>query len=155
MHTEEWSISEQKLLAAHEPVSRQECLQTKFSPDGRTLFCLSANQSGGLVQDMTLTMLDAATGEVLFQKKNFFEPTDEFINALNVIRSYSLAADIVPSSFSADGNILLFGPASDKLAFDLRTRKPITTEPWIEAQYRRSLRVSGQRQGRRDRRRSQ
>jgi hypothetical protein len=132
MHTEEWSIPEQKLLGAHEPVSRQDCLQTKLSPDGRTLFCLSANQSGGIVQDMTLSMLDPATGEMLFQKKNFFEPTDEFLNALNVIRSYSLTADIVPSSFSADGNVLLFGPASAKLAFDLRTRKPINTGPGLK-----------------------
>ena len=123
LHTEEWSVKDRKLIASHEPVTRQECLQSKFSPDGRTLFCLSAGD--GLYT--TLTMLDAASGEVLYQKKDYFEPTYGFIRTLYLIRDYGISADIVPSSFSADGNVLLFGPASDKLAFDLRTRKPIST----------------------------
>ena len=38
---------------------------------------------------------------------------------------YSLPVDIVPSSFSADGNIVILSDYSDKVAFDLRTREQI------------------------------
>jgi hypothetical protein len=124
LHTEEWSVPERKLLASHEPVARQECVQTKFAPDGRSLFCLSARlEDYDLMLD--LTMMDPVTGEVLFQKKGFFEPTNEFLYKLAIVKRFSLPLDLTPSSFSADGNTLLIGPATDKLAFDLRERKPI------------------------------
>ena len=32
LHTEQWSVTTQKLIAAHEPVARHDCLQTELSP---------------------------------------------------------------------------------------------------------------------------
>jgi len=47
LHTEEWSVPEQKLLTAHEPVAKRECVQSKLSPDGRTLFLHLAGDGDG------------------------------------------------------------------------------------------------------------
>jgi WD40 repeat protein len=119
LHTEKWSIPEQKLVAAHEPVARHQCLQSEFSPDGRTLFCVSWSELG---YGLDLTLLDAETGQVVLQKKNFFQPTPYFALLLAYNR---LPRNLLPLSYSADGNILLIGPSDAKLAFDLRTRTPI------------------------------
>jgi hypothetical protein len=121
LHTEEWSIPDQKLLASHEPITRNDCLQTKFSPDGRTLFCVSYRPDG-VATGLDLTMLDAATGTLLFQKKNFFTPTFTFMFWLAMDQQLSAPVDLMPGSLSADGNFLLLGPDTSKLAFDLRAR---------------------------------
>jgi hypothetical protein len=124
LHTEEWSVADQKLIASHEPISRNDCIQSKFSPDGRTLFCISLREEDfGAYLD--LTMLDAATGAVVFQKKGFFEPSINFLFRLAMSERSYIPRDLMQGSFSADGNVLLIGPSYAKLAFDLRTRAPI------------------------------
>jgi WD40 repeat protein len=133
LHTEEWSVAEQKLLTAHEPVAKRECVQSKLSPDGRTLFCTSLATEMGEVLVFDLNMLDSATGDVLFQKKTFFEPSYGFFMELMATRMLGLPSDLIPSSFSRDGNVLLIGPSSDKLAFDLRTRQPISIGGGLKA----------------------
>jgi Peptidase family M48 len=117
LHTEEWSIADQKLIASHDPITRHPCLQTKFSPDGRTLFCFSLNAAA-----IDLAMLDAATGNLLYEKKEFFTPTDKFLYSIELSQRLAAPVDLIPSSISADGNVLLLGPDTSKLAFDLRSR---------------------------------
>jgi hypothetical protein len=124
LHTEEWSVADQKLVASHEPISRNDCIQSKFAPDGRTLFCISLREEDPGVY-LDLAVLEAATGSVIFQKKGFFEPSIFFLFRLALGEQSSIPLDLMPGSFSADGNTLLIGPADAKLAFDLRTRQPI------------------------------
>ena len=123
LHTEEWSVADQKLIASHEPVSRNDCIQSKFSPDGRTLVCISVRDDDYAVK-LDLFLLDAATGSIVFQKKGFFEPSFNFLFKLAIAERSSIPLDLTPGSFSGDGNTLLIGPADAKLAFDLRTRAP-------------------------------
>jgi len=139
LHSEQWSISDQKLLASHDPNLRNRCIQTLISPDGRTLFCLAVHpevsasdlscQRNGdrllCTSPLDLIMLDAASGDVLLKKEDFFVPTFGFATELNLVTALDLPVDLVPSSFSADGNTILIGPALSKLAFDLRTRTAI------------------------------
>ena len=125
LHTEEWSIADQKLIASHEPISRNDCIQSKFSPDGRTLFCISLRDGDDGIYFLDLTALDAATGSVVFQKKGFFEPSGLYLFRLALSERSSIPLDLMPGSFSADCNTLLIGPANAKLAFDLRTRAPV------------------------------
>jgi hypothetical protein len=142
LHSEEWSISDQRLLASHDPVARNRCIQTQLSPDGRTLFCLSVHPHPEVLattdlgcqregdqllctSPLDLNVLDAASGDVLLKKENFFVPTFGFATALNLVSALDLPVDLVPSSFSPDGNTILIGPSLSKIAFDLRTRTPI------------------------------
>jgi len=124
LHSEEWNIPDQKLLAAHDPVTRNRCIQTVISPDGRTLFCLSV-RGEFLSTALDLILIDAASGDVLLRKESFFAPTFEFATKLNLVTMLNLPIDLMPASFSADGNTILIGPSLSKVAFDLRTRAPI------------------------------
>ena len=119
LHTEQWSVTTQKLIAAHEPVARHDCLQSELSPDGRTVVCISWAEYGS---EINLALLDAESGQVLFEKKPFFQPT--FLFALMIVYN-RLPQEMLPLTFSADGNTLLIGPENAKLAFDLRTRTQI------------------------------
>ena len=139
LHSEQWSIPDQKLLASHDPNSRNRCIQTLISPDSRTLFCLAVHPEVSVydlgcqrigvrllcTSPLDLIMLDAASGDVLLKKDDFFVPTFGFATELNLVNALDLPVDLVPSSFSADGNTILIGPSLSKLAFDLRTRTAI------------------------------
>ncbi len=125
LHVEQWSISQQKLLAAHEVVAQQDCIETLLSPDARTVACVvtpSAEHGVGFV------LIDVDTGHLLFEKKSWFDPNLSFEYALLQRLLTHDTSDIVTAAFSADGNTLLIGPGSDRLAFDLRTRTPIKIE---------------------------
>jgi len=125
LHTEIWDIDAKKLLEASEPTVKHTCVQTKLSPDGRTIFCASFDQDAYMVR---LAMLDAKSGDVLWEKKDFFQPTYYFAVVMMMQRESDDPIDVLDSSFSSDGNYVLIGPASAKLAFDLRTRTPIKVE---------------------------
>jgi WD40 repeat protein len=122
LHSEEWSVADKKMVVAHEPLSRHTCLESKLSPDGRTVICVTLNEEHW---EMMLTLLDSDTGAVVWEKKDFFKPT--YLAVLMMWYSHGVGptAEWLPSTFSADGNTLLIGPDDSKLAFDLRTRTPI------------------------------
>ena len=122
LHTEEWGIVEKKLLSAHEIVTRDDCIQSKITPDGRTLVCVSFNEDG---VNLSLSLIDVESGNVVWQKKEFFEPSFFFFLELMRAHAEKLDIDVLPSGFSADGNTLIIGPGYSKVAFDLRTRAPI------------------------------
>ncbi|HET6169668.1 MAG TPA: M48 family metalloprotease, partial [Terracidiphilus sp.] len=122
LHTEEWSIAQQKMLEAHEPLTKNKCVQAKLSPDGRTVICLAWDPDTAA---MDLSLLDSDSGQVVWQKKDFFEPNLFFALTMYVTDLSEAAGEMVPSSFSPDGNYLLIGPDDRKVAFDLRTRTPV------------------------------
>ncbi|HZQ43340.1 MAG TPA: M48 family metalloprotease [Acidobacteriaceae bacterium] len=122
LHTEEWSIAQQKLMQVHEPLTKYPCVQTKLSSDGRTVICLQWNPD---TLWMDLSLLDSGSGQVVWEKNDFFQPNMFFALLMSWTDQSEWAGDLVPSSFSADGNYLLIGPDERKLAFDLRTRTPV------------------------------
>jgi hypothetical protein len=122
LHSEEWSVTEKKMLTAHEPLARHECLQSQMSPDGRTVVCMSLDDE---LWEMRLSLLDSSSGDTLWEKKDFFKPTFYFALLTTYSHDEESTAEWLQSSFSADGNFLLIGPADAKIAFDLRTRTPI------------------------------
>ena len=111
-----------KMVMAHEPLSRHECLESKLAPDGRTVICVALDEDNW---EMTLTLLDSDTGATLWTKKDFFQPTWFIALLMSYSHNAESTAAWLSSSFSADGNTLLIGPGDAKLAFDLRTRTPI------------------------------
>ena len=73
---------------------------------------------------LDLILLDAETGQVVFAEEGLLLaqlPISTLFLALLPPRP----SNLLPFSYSADGNTLLIGPSNDKLAFDLRTRTPI------------------------------
>ena len=124
LHTEEWSVADQKLLTAHEPITREPCFESRISPDGRTLFCLTLRRED-LTLTLDLTVLDTATGNTLFQKKGFMDLSVETFIILDIFHRLSSFEYLLPGSVSADGNVFLLGAGANKMAFDLRTQAPV------------------------------
>ena len=124
LHTEQWDLKEKRLLAAHEILWRNPCYDTRLSPDGRTLLCVQLDLNGG---DIGLELLDTTSSEPVWEKKSWIEQNLQLaINLLNSGESKSTVPFFV-SSYSADGNVLLFGGGDQKIGFDLRQRVPLKT----------------------------
>jgi hypothetical protein len=122
LHVERWDIAQQKLVSAHDVVTPENCLQTLLSPDARTLFCIAYPEAE---VNLRILLLDVETGQVVFENKNWFRSNFN-IETLVLLRQLEKdTKGVLTSALSADGNTLLLGPGSDRLAFDLRTRAPI------------------------------
>lgn len=62
---EKWSIAEQRPVEVRELVLRRDCIENQLSPDGNYLACIDTSLSANIIS--------VATGERIFQKKNFYE----------------------------------------------------------------------------------
>lgn len=128
LRIEVWNVADQKLKTARELFVRKKCLQTLLSPDGKTLACLD----GGL----DLTLLDVATGNQIFQKKEFYTPNFYqvfFVNLMNILtaeESVDSEYDWINMGFSPDSRYFAAGARSSPfgnsgsdvaLAIDLTT----------------------------------
>ena len=122
LHIERWSVAEGKLVAAHELNPKQDCVQKDLSPDGRTVFCFSQSTDGS---DLVLSLIDVESGNTVFEKKPWFHFDFGFYLMLLRRRYNGDQSDFVQLAYSGDGQTVLLGSASDKLAFDLRTRSQI------------------------------
>jgi hypothetical protein len=124
LHTEQWSVLEKKLLAAHEILPRAQCYDTRLSPDGRTLVCVEFDLEAW---ELGLAMLDTTTSQVLWEKKKWMTPYSGLAYSLLVARALRDNSPTFISSYSADGNTLLFAGGEEKIAFDLKQRYVIKT----------------------------
>ena len=127
LHVEEWSVTQRKLLSAHEIVVKDECIQTVLSPDGRTLACVTAGETDyptGTVP-FNLSLIDTESGQSTYQKSRFVTASLYSIWRWALQHEVGLADDPFFTAISQDGNYLVIGVDSGKLAFDLRTRTPI------------------------------
>lgn len=119
LHIEEWSAEEKKLIAAREMLTKSPCYDIRLSPDGRTLVCVTLDASS---YELTLSMMDTNTSEVLWQKKDWMMPSYGLLYSLLTSRE-----PVFLSSYSADGNTLLFAGGDAKVAFDLKQRSILKT----------------------------
>jgi WD40 repeat protein len=123
LHVERWSVAQQKLLVAHEMVLKKPCLDTLLAPDGRTLGCVLMSEAEGMLD---FALFDVETGAEVFLKKQWFSPSYLFAVLMFAHESAGVAGtDFMPYAVSEDGNTLLIGGGSYKLAFDLRNRTQI------------------------------
>ncbi len=123
LHTERWSVAAQKLVEAHEILSRDTCVTSRLAPDGRTLLCLSLEDPGVAGRlAVKLSLLDVASGSVLLQKHEFFQGNADLVALMFVDQMLNQAGTMLPLSWSLDGNTALIGAGRNKVALDLRTR---------------------------------
>jgi len=127
LHIEEWSVSQQKLQAAHELVVKDDCLQTVLSPDGRTLACVTTGAFIAMTGSIpfNLLLIDAENSQIVFQKDSFFYTS--FFNVWTWLIGHEIGLSDEPfsSALSQDGNYLVVGGGTSKIAVDLRTRTQV------------------------------
>jgi len=119
LHIEQWSAQEKKLLAAHEMLPKDPCYDTRLSPDGRSMVCVQFDVE---MWELGLSLLDSTSSEVLWEQKWWMRPDPSL--------AWRLLTDPTPvfvSSYSGDGNTLLFAGGDEKVAFDLKQRAVMKT----------------------------
>ncbi|HEV7683519.1 MAG TPA: M48 family metalloprotease [Pyrinomonadaceae bacterium] len=107
LRVERWSVAEQKSLDVKEVVIRKGCLQTKLSPDGTLLACLDP--------EFDLTLINVASGEPVWKKKEFYSP--DYLHAFFLYFQLSMRkADssdfnlgLLNMAFSPDGHYFVAG----------------------------------------------
>jgi len=108
LRVETWDIATQALSSANEVVLRTSCLQTRLSPDGRTLACLDENAS--------LLLIDVNANTQFFEKKDFTTPSYfELLTRVESIFTRGRVPEegyLVNMSFSPDGRYFLAGDHS-------------------------------------------
>jgi WD40 repeat protein len=124
LHTEQWSVQEKKLLAAHELLPHGDCYDTRLSPDGRSLLCVQLDVD---IPMLGLTLLNTDDSATLWEKKGWLSPGFTLGFDLLMAKARGSRDPFFISSYSEDGNVLLFGGGDAKLAFDLKQRTAIKT----------------------------
>jgi len=119
LHVEEWSVTEKKLVAAHEMLPRKDCYDTRLSPDGRTMVCVEVDLDEAT---LGLAMLDTTSSEAIWEKSNWMEPSYSLAVGLLASKSRGDNTPFFISSYSSDGNKLLFAGGEYKTGFDLQNR---------------------------------
>jgi WD40 repeat protein len=122
MRVEKWSISDEKRVDVHEMAIPKGCIQTRLSPDGKTLACLNG--------DFDISLFDVAAGTTVLEKKAFFTP--EGFYAFTVYVEIFLARltgrtelNLAELQFSPDGRYFLGANPSARLAFDLTNNSSV------------------------------
>jgi len=116
LRVERWSVASKAVADVYDLYWPKSCYESAVSPDGRTVGCVDT--------DGDLTIIDAASGRNVFQKKNFYQVSPfelllrAFAGMANTRTSGSLSL-----KFSADGRFFAAGyegfNSSGTLAFDV------------------------------------
>lgn len=143
LRIEVWNVAEQSLKEAYEMVLRKALLQTELSPDGRQMACLDG--------DWSLCLYDVATGELLFQKKGFYEPSAidvlnmSFSNLWSSLVNDEELEDVewVQMKFSPDGRFLAAGRRGIDVTL-MGTLAQTNTAILVDVKARAALPMKGQ-----------
>lgn len=103
LRVEAWDIATRRASSVQEVYVRDRCLQTRLSPDGKTMACYSV---GG-----DLHFIDVETSGKIFSKEKFYSPGGLVgINWLGVSSDRSFReVDTIEMEFSPDGRYFLGG----------------------------------------------
>lgn len=107
MRVEKWSVAEKKLTEVREIVVNKGCFQTRLSPDGQYIACVTAG--------FDLRLIEVSSGKVVFEKKEFFIPNySEFVAMFDDVvllrmDGLDLGLALLNMSFSPNGRYFAAG----------------------------------------------
>jgi len=116
LRVEEWDVDAGAPVNVYEAVSSFGCMQTALSPDGKILACVDFKE--------TLVLLDTATGDRLFERKDVRHGDVALNTGLGSVR-YQYDIRFLNMGFSLDSRYFVVGGADALLAVDVPTREEI------------------------------
>jgi len=134
LRAETWSLADQQRTELHDLVIQHDCVQSALSPDGKFLACAEMLHSFRY-NPTTLTvngtidlhLYNVATGEAVFEKKDFSQP---FVGILGrpllIFESEDVRTRVTTLRFSPDSHYFLAASHNDdSLALELPSLKPV------------------------------
>lgn len=119
---ERWDIAERKPIEIKELVLRQDCWESKLSPDGKTLACIDTATK--------INIIDTKTGKRVFEKKEFYQLNFlEYIKWLASSRDENDDNDVnfFRINFTPDSRYVMFS-RSDRFRFRVRVDAVVVDE---------------------------
>jgi hypothetical protein len=125
LRVEHWDITSKERVDINEVVVQKGCVQTHLSPDGRTLACFR--------RDLTLSLVDVATGDHILEKENFYQAEFNADRGIDkVILSFQLR--YITMEFSPDARYFVASSKNgNPIAFDLSSRTAIAVHGSLKA----------------------
>ena len=122
LRVEEWSVADQERTGVHELAIAGGCVQSKLSPDGKTLVCIDP--------EFDFSLYHVSQGTQLFTKKSYFKPDmyDLWTFEWQLILSRELGIDFewVHLGFSPDGQFLLAANPESTIAVNTSTHEQVS-----------------------------
>ena len=120
LRVETWNIEKREQTGITDVPTLRPCRQTALSPDARFLACFQ--------EDMTLTLLNVATGETVLQKEKFYD-FDSGLSWYGGWMKFMFMLthhDLVTLRYSPDGHYFAAGSSTgEAVAVDLATKQKV------------------------------
>ena len=118
LRVEKWSVAEKKRIEVHEIVlTRDFCMQTLLSPDGNIVACFTPQ--------MGVKLVSVATGDTVFEKKEFYQPTWADIRGWLWRAAETGLPEPMFMHFSPDNHYFMIARRGATLAINLTTNRPV------------------------------
>ena len=126
LRVEKWNIASATRTLLKEVVVRSGCRESRLTPDGRTLVCVSIVMSDRL-PNVTLKLIDVESGATVLDKPSFFSPGPllERDRLIRMARDRTKGLHLAAMSLSPDERTLLVASGTSVLAFNLEDRQAI------------------------------
>jgi WD40 repeat protein len=134
---ERWSVEHGQRVDVLEMSGKHRCLESKLSPDGRILGCLT----GTFRFDVLL--IDVATGEVRYRKSGAY--TLDFDALRRVLRDPNAdwSVDVFQLEFSPDGRYFIVGNAAGETVVDVTSHAEAKLPDRMKRAFRNSFAFLG------------
>ncbi|HEV2299521.1 MAG TPA: M48 family metalloprotease [Candidatus Acidoferrales bacterium] len=119
LHIEKWSIASEERTEVHEVVVPRPCIQSQVSPDGSVVAC--AQIASGNNSQIDVSLLTAASGAPLLQKKDFYSLGFRDFSALIALASSKGRFNLLNMEFSPDAHYFAVSRYESVLAWDLKS----------------------------------
>ena len=120
LRVEAWNIAAGQRTTVYEVAIPVGCMQSLLAPDGKTLACFNS--------EFEFSLVDVATGNVLFEKKHCFEPSgsrEDFARKLIRVLEEAWNVPWVHMAFSPDSRYFIAANRQDRLAVDLSSHASV------------------------------
>ncbi len=117
---ERWDIGSQRRTEAHEIYVRAGCAVSALSPDGKTLVCMTPDETAATVD---LVFYDTTSTTSFWQKKNW--TWSYYLRSALITAAFEgqhLLEALIPIAFSPDGNFVVVHMRDNTVCMNLQTR---------------------------------
>jgi WD40 repeat protein len=120
LRVETWDIARQEQIGVTDVPALRGCRETALSPDAKYLACFD--------RGLTLTLFDVATGDVLYEKKQFYDFDPGFSGFQGFVKLLYLLIhpEVVVLRFSPDAHYFAASSRTgEQIVIDLTTQKKV------------------------------